>query len=73
MNKFEVINWSQYSKSSERFAPCDTLQEAMTNCKHQTVCNYIAQSFKEYSELIELDQHGNAINTYYFATFQLNP
>jgi len=36
MNKFEVINWSQYMKASEIFPPCDTLQEAMADCKHQT-------------------------------------
>jgi hypothetical protein len=66
MNKFEVINWSQYMKASEGFPACDTLQEAMANCKHQIPCGWEAQIFEQYSEVTELDPHGNPVETYYF-------
>jgi hypothetical protein len=68
MNKFEVINWSQNMKASEIFPPCDTLQEAMADCKHQTPSNWEAQTWEEYSEVTELDQHGNPVESYYFVT-----
>lgn len=68
MNKFEAINWSQYMKASERFAPCDTLQEAMADCKHQTPCDWKAQTFEQYSEVTESDPHGDLVETYYFVT-----
>lgn len=68
MNKFEVINWSQYMKASEIFPPCDTLQEAMADCKHQTPHGADAQTWEEYSEVTELDPHGNPVETHYFVT-----
>jgi hypothetical protein len=68
MNKFEVINWSQYMRASEGFPACDTLQEAMSFCKHQTPSNWEAQIFEQYSEVTELDPHGNPVETYYFVT-----
>ena len=68
MNKFEVINWSQNMKASEIFPPCDTLQEAMANCKHQFLYGWEAQTWEEYSEVTELNPHGNPVETYYFVT-----
>lgn len=68
MHKFIAINWSQYSKSCEYFAPSDTLQEAMANCKHQTPHGADAQSWEEYSEVSELDPHDNAVESHYFIT-----
>ena len=68
MNKFEAINWSQYARACESFPPCDTLQEAMADCKHQTPCNWEAQTWEEYSEVTELDPHGNPVETHYFVT-----
>ena len=68
MNKFEVINWSQYVRASAGFPACDTLQEAMANCKHQTPCGLEAQTFEQYSEVTEYDPHGNPVATYYFVT-----
>ena len=68
MNKFEVINWSQYMKASKISPPCDTLQEAMADCEHQTPCGWEAQTFEQYSQVTELDPHGNPVETYYFVT-----
>ena len=68
MNKFEVINWSQYTRACESFPHCDTLQEAMSFCKHQTPHGADAQEWEEYSEVIELDPHGNPVESYYFVT-----
>ena len=68
MNVFEVINWSQYMRASEGFPAFDTLQEAMANCKHQIPCGWEAQTFEQYSEVTELDPHGNPVETYYFVT-----
>jgi hypothetical protein len=68
MNKFEVINWSQYMRASEGFPPFNTLQEAMDYCKHQTPHGADAQTWEEHSEVTELDPHGNPVETYYFVT-----
>ena len=55
-------------KASEIFPPCDTLQEAMANCKHQALYGWEAQTWEEYSEVTELNPHGNPVETYYFVT-----
>ena len=68
MNKFEVINWSQYQRASEILPPRNTMQEAMADCKHQTPCDWKAQTWEEYSEVTELDPHGNPVETHYFVT-----
>lgn len=68
MHKFQVINWSQYGKSSEQFRFRDTMQQAMAYCKHQTPHGADAQDWEEYSEVIELNTHGNPVETYYFVT-----
>jgi hypothetical protein len=68
MNKFTVINWSQYGKASEQFRPRDTMQEAMSYCNHQTPHGADAQAWEEYSEVTELDPHGNPVETHYFVT-----
>lgn len=68
MNKFQVINWSQYGKASEQFRLRDTMQEAMSFCKHQTPHGAEAQIWEEYSEVTELDQHGEPVEIYYFVT-----
>jgi len=68
MHKFEVINWANYMQASQHAGPCDTLQEAMAFCKHQTPSNWEAQIFEQYSEVTELDEHGNPVETYYFVT-----
>lgn len=68
MSEFEIINWSQYARSCERLGPCDTLQDAMDYCKHQTPHGGDAQAWEEYSEVTELDPHGNPVDTHYFVT-----
>lgn len=66
MNKFEIINWSQYSKASQRFPICDSELEAMANALHTTPSNAEAQGYESYTELIEYDQDHRIIDTYYF-------
>jgi hypothetical protein len=68
MNKFEVINWSQYTRSCERVGSYDTLQEAIANCKHRTPFSAEAQIWEEYSEITQYDENDNDIETYYFVT-----
>ena len=68
MHKFKVINWSQYMRASETFPPCDTPQEAMANCKHQTPYQPQAQTFEQFSEVTEIDPYGNPVHTYYFVS-----
>lgn len=68
MNKFEVINWSQYHKASQQFGPFDTLKEAKAYCNHQMQHSADAQYWEEYSEVTELDPYGNPVETYYFIT-----
>ena len=68
MNKFQVINWSDYMRASECLGNFDSLDSAMNFCKHQTPCGWDAQTFEQYSEVTELDPHGNPVETYYFVT-----
>ena len=68
MSKFQVINWSQYSKSSECLGNFDSLDSAMNFCKHQTPHGGDAQTWEEYSEVTELDPHGNPVDTHYFVS-----
>ena len=68
MHKFEVINWSQYMRASESFPACDTLQEAMANCKHQAPHGAEAMVFEQYTQVIETNDHDEIVNDYYFVT-----
>jgi len=68
MHKFTLINWSQFSKASQQFPPCDSLQEAMADANHETPYGAEAQGWEEYSEVTELDPHGNHVESHYFVS-----
>ena len=68
MNKFEVINWSQYMRASEHLGHFSSLDSAIGYCKHQVPYGWEAQTWEEYSEVTELNPHGNPVGTYYFVT-----
>jgi|DEB19_MinimDraft_3_1074340.scaffolds.fasta_scaffold327430_2 hypothetical protein len=68
MHKFTLINWSQYSKASEQFPPCNSLQEAMANAKHYFPYNWDANYHEEYTQVIETNDHDEIVNDYYFVT-----
>lgn len=69
MNKFQVINWSDYMRASECLGNFGSLDSAMNFCKHQTPYNWDDHrtlTFEEYSEVTELDQNYYPVKTYYF-------
>jgi len=68
MHKFTVINWSQYSKASEQFSLCDSLQEAMAYANHETPYGAEAMVFEEYTQVIETDDHDEIVKDHYFVT-----
>ena len=69
MNKFQVTNWSQYMRSCEHLGYFNSLDSAMSYCKHKTPhYKWQARTFEQYSEVTELDPHGNHIDTYYFVS-----
>lgn len=68
MKEYRVINWADYSKSSTQIGPLNNLQSAKDYCKHQEEHSAEVQSWEEYSEILEYDDEGNILNTYYFVT-----
>ena len=68
MNQFMVTNWSQYAKASEHLGYFSSLDSAIGYCKHQTPHGADAQSWEEYSEVTEVDEHGKPVESYYFVT-----
>jgi len=68
MHKFTLINWSQWSRASQQFSPCDSLQEAMADANHETPFGAEAMVFEEYTQVIETDDHDEIVNDYYFVT-----
>lgn len=66
MNKFQIINWTQYSKASKQFPICNSELEAMCDALHTTLFNATAQEFESYTELIKYDADDNIVDTYYF-------
>jgi len=73
MKEYQVINWSNYSKSGNHMGAFDSLQDAKDYCKHQEEYGAEAQSWEEYSEIFECDEAGNILNTYYFVTTHPKP
>jgi hypothetical protein len=55
-------------RASECLGNFDSLDSAMNFCKHQALYGWEAQTWEEYSEVTELDPHGNPVETYYFVT-----
>jgi len=64
--KYYTLNWINYSKFSRRFGPFDTLEEASYWADHKTPSNAEAQSWEEYSEVIECDGKDNVMDSHYF-------
>jgi len=67
-NKFMAINWSNYSRSSYGFKPVESFKEALMDCDHTHEFSAEAQSWKEYSEILEYNADGDCINSTYFVT-----
>lgn len=68
MSKFQVTNWSNYTRSCEHLGYFNSLDIAMSYCKHKTPFSAEAQIWEEYSEITEYDENDNDIETYYFVT-----
>ena len=64
--KYYTLNWINYSKLSKRFGPFDNLEEAILWADHKTPSNAEAQSWEEYSEVIECDERDNVLDHYFF-------
>jgi hypothetical protein len=67
-NQFKAINWSHYSQASSQGAIEPTFQSAFTDCEHTHEFGAEAQSWKEYSEVIEINAAGDIVNSTYFVT-----
>jgi hypothetical protein len=67
-NQFQAINWSNYSQASNQGAIEPTFQSALTDCEHTHEFGAEAQSWKEYSQVIEINAAGEVVNSFYFVT-----
>jgi len=67
-NQFQAINWSNYSQASHQGAIEPTFQSALMDCDHTQEFGAEAQSWKEYSQVIELNAEGEIVNSTYFVT-----
>jgi hypothetical protein len=67
-NKFFAINWSQYSQASNKSEMCDTFVSAFMDCEHTHEFGAEAQSWKEYSQVVEINPAGDVVNSTYFVT-----
>jgi hypothetical protein len=67
-NRFFAIDWSQYSGAGYRHELRDTFQEALSDCNHTVESSAEVQSWKEYSEVVEINPAGDVINSTYFVT-----
>jgi len=67
-NQFQAINWSNYSQASHQGAIEPTFQSAFMDCDHTHEFGAEAQSWKEYSEVIEINADGDIVNSTYFVT-----
>jgi len=67
-NQFQAINWSNYSQASHQGAIEPTFQSALMDCEHTHKYGAEAQSWKEYSEILELNAEGDIVNSTYFVT-----
>jgi len=67
-NRFQAINWSQYSQASSQGAIESTFQSALTDCEHTHEFGAEAQEWQEYSEVIEINANDEIVNSTYFVT-----
>jgi hypothetical protein len=67
-NKFFAINWSQYGQASNKSEMCDTFVSAFMDCEHTHEFGAEAQSWKEYSQVVEINPAGDIVNSTYFVT-----
>ena len=67
-NQFKAINWSNYSQASSQGPIVETFQSALMDCEHTHEFGAEAQSWAEYSEIIEINAAGDIVNSTYFVT-----
>ena len=67
-SRFQAINWSNYSQASHQGAIEPTLESALTDCEHTHEFGAEAQSWQEYSQIIEINAAGDIVNSTYFVT-----
>ncbi len=67
-NRFQAINWSNYSQRSNKGLIEPSLVMALMDCFHTHEFGAEAQSWKEYSQIIEINAAGEVVNSFYFVT-----
>ena len=67
-NRFKAINWLNYGFSSLHGPIVEAFQLALMDCDHTHEFGAEAQSWKEYSEIIEINADGDIVNSTYFVT-----
>ena len=67
-NRFQAINWSNYSQASQQGPIEPTFKLAFIDCEHTHEYGSDAQFWKEYSQVIEINADGDIVNSTYFVT-----
>ena len=67
-NRFQAINWSNYSQRSNKGLIEPDLVSAMMDCFHTHEFGAEAQSWKEYSQIIEINAAGEVVKSTYYVT-----